>query len=331
MVHLGSARRILPLAVGALAMAGCVPGILAANVGTGTGGFSGDGGPAHLAQVDTPGDAAVAGGVFYVVDGNCVVRRVDVLGRISTVAGQAGNCGSTGDGGLATDATIDPFGPARRVDGGIAVDGAGNVYVDDRGAGRIRRFTPGGTITTVLTYGVGQAWIDVDLQGRLLVNVFSTVVGNPYDGIYRLEPNGSFTLLEPNTPLLGLTVGADGAWYGTTRFTAPAGVVSSIYRWPAGGTRTLVASTVQGDPPITDLAVDTDGAIYAVAGNHILTVDGTGTIVPVAGTGAPHEGVGIRGGWAVDMPITPRAIALHSAGVALVSSGHTVYRYWFPD
>ena len=57
--------------------------------GTGTAGFSGDGGLATAAQLDTPTDvAATADGGFLVADGyNDRVRRVSPAGTITTVAG----------------------------------------------------------------------------------------------------------------------------------------------------------------------------------------------------------------------------------------------------
>lgn len=327
----GSTGRGAGLAVVvALAVSGCVPGAMVSTVGTGEAGFGGDGGPAHVALLDSPGDlVATAAGVTFIVDGNCVVRRVDVLGVIRTIAGRAGTCGSSGDGGLATSATIDPFGAARRTDGALAVDGDGNVYVDDRGAGRIRRITPGGTISTVLAYGTAQAWIATDPQGRLVVNVYATV-SNPYDGLYRRESNGSFTLLEANTPFLGLASAPDGSLYATTRFQAPFGVVSSVFRRLPSGDRVLIGSTVQGQPPITDLDVAADGTVYAVAGNHVLAIGVGGPVTTVAGTGDPQTEPGPRIGRAADLDLTPRALEIEPSGRVLVSSGHAVYRFWPP-
>ena len=68
-------------------------------------------------------------------------------GIISTVAGNESG-GYSGDGGAATSAEL-AF-PA-----GVAVDGAGNLYIADYGNQRIRKVTPGGTITTVAGNGNG--------------------------------------------------------------------------------------------------------------------------------------------------------------------------------
>jgi hypothetical protein len=70
--------------------------------GTGERGYSGDGGQARVAQLDTPYDIAFApNGDMYLADtGNNVIRRIDTNGVISTVAGD-GEPIFAGDGGLA--------------------------------------------------------------------------------------------------------------------------------------------------------------------------------------------------------------------------------------
>jgi internalin A len=62
---------------------------------------------------------------------------------ITTVAGN-GNAGSTGDGGAATSAALQP--------NGVAVDGAGNIYIADFATSVIRKVDTAGKITTVAGY-----------------------------------------------------------------------------------------------------------------------------------------------------------------------------------
>src|SRR5207247_5607121 len=118
-------------------------GTISTVAGNGTAGFSGDGGPATSAQINLPKDVAVdAGGNFYISDsGNCAVRKVMGAGIISTVAGVAGTCGYSGDGGAATSAQINN--PE-----GITVDGSGNLYIADYTNCRVRNVT-GTTISTI--------------------------------------------------------------------------------------------------------------------------------------------------------------------------------------
>ena len=74
-------------------------GIISTVAGTGTAGFSGDGGPAIAAQLNYPGETVIdsAGNLFIVDVVNYRIRKVSG-GTISTVAG-TGVQGSGGDGG----------------------------------------------------------------------------------------------------------------------------------------------------------------------------------------------------------------------------------------
>jgi streptogramin lyase len=112
--------------------------------GTGQPGYSGDGGPAAQARLNSPFDVAFdARGNLYLSDTfNHCVRRVDAAtGVIDTVAGN-GTKGFSGDGGPATKAQLnEPY--------GLAIDGLGNLYLADRLNGRIRRVDArSGAITT---------------------------------------------------------------------------------------------------------------------------------------------------------------------------------------
>ena len=78
-----------------------VSGAITTIAGTGTGGFSGDGGEVTAAQLATPQDVAVDGRNVYIVDeGNQRIRRIDAAGIITTIAG-TGPSGSFGDNGPA--------------------------------------------------------------------------------------------------------------------------------------------------------------------------------------------------------------------------------------
>jgi sugar lactone lactonase YvrE len=93
--------------------------------GTGEAGYSGDGGPATQAQLDTPSDVAItSNGIIYIADTmNSVVRVIDREGIIRTYAG-TGEQGFSGDGGLAREAQLDrPY--------GIDVAGNGTLFVAD--------------------------------------------------------------------------------------------------------------------------------------------------------------------------------------------------------
>jgi sugar lactone lactonase YvrE len=108
-------------------------GNISTIAGSGVGGYSGDGGPATVAQLYEPiAVAADAVGNVYIADGwNNRIRIVNAAGNISTIAG-TGTSGYSGDGGLAVSAQLNnPY--------GVAVDNAGNIYIADYGNNRIRR------------------------------------------------------------------------------------------------------------------------------------------------------------------------------------------------
>ena len=102
--------------------------------GTGTAGYSGDGGPATRAQLNEPYEVRFdrAGNLFFVDMRANVVRRVDrQTGSISTVAG-TGSAGFSGDGGPAVRATLNqPH--------SIQFDSRGDLYICDIANHRIRK------------------------------------------------------------------------------------------------------------------------------------------------------------------------------------------------
>lgn len=120
-------------------------GTITTVAGTGEQGFSGDGGAATAAQLNSPTGLAVdATGTLYIADtGNQRVRRV-AAGIITTVAG-TGSPGYSGDGAAATAAQLD--GPA-----GLSLDSSGNLYIADAANHAIRKLG-GTTITTVAGTG----------------------------------------------------------------------------------------------------------------------------------------------------------------------------------
>ena len=107
-------------------------GTVSVIAGTREPGYGGDGGPATEAQLNSPLGLAVdhAGNLYIADTGNHRIRRVDVSGTITTIAG-TGEPGYGGDGGSAAEAQLaSPI--------AVAVDGSGTLYVADLGNYRIR-------------------------------------------------------------------------------------------------------------------------------------------------------------------------------------------------
>ncbi len=126
-------------------------GAITTIAGTGVQGFSGDGGPATAAQLDSPlGVAVAADGTIYIADTrNQRVRHIGADGVISTVVG-SGVAGFGGDVGSATAALL-------RNPAAVAVGLSGELYVADAGNQRVRRVALDGTITTVAGNGREEA------------------------------------------------------------------------------------------------------------------------------------------------------------------------------
>jgi trimeric autotransporter adhesin len=122
-------------------------GIITTFAGTGTAGFSGDGGPAAQAMLSFPqGIAFDSKGDLLIADRvNNRLRMVTPDGNISTIAGD-GTASSTGNGGSATAAGLNqPF--------AVATDSAGDIFLIETGGTTVRRINQAGIITTVAGNG----------------------------------------------------------------------------------------------------------------------------------------------------------------------------------
>ncbi len=119
--------------------------VITTVAGNGTQGFSGDGGPAVLAQFNSLGGVAIDHeGNLYIADSfNNRIRMISIsTGAITTVAGD-GAQGFSGDGGLALSASLNnPL--------SVAIDRAGNLFIADSGNFRIRKLSSSsGIVSTV--------------------------------------------------------------------------------------------------------------------------------------------------------------------------------------
>jgi sugar lactone lactonase YvrE len=186
-------------------------GAITTIAGTGTAGFSGDGGPATAAQLDHPMHLAFdAGGNLYFADSsNNRIRKIAAgSGIITTVAGN-GAPGFAGDGGPATDAQLNQ--PQ-----GVDVDAAGDILIADTLNQRIRRVSGKTGIMTTIVSGDGCAAITSSLQapGDVTVDAsghFLYIVDEAGNRIWQItlnidSPPPTVTAISPASGPLGAPV-----------------------------------------------------------------------------------------------------------------------------
>jgi hypothetical protein len=260
--------------------------------GTGTAGYTGDGGPATAAEINTPfGIAADSSGNVYIAEwSNHVIRKVSASGIITTVAGVGGS-GFGGDGGAATAASLNH--PE-----GVAVDNAGNIYIADSFNNRIRKVNASGTITTVA--GNGSPGFTGD-------GVATQVAVNDPSGV-AVDNNGNLYI-------------ADNASHRVRKLALSTGIISTI-----AGTGTAgfsgdggPAVAAQLDHP-THLAFDKAGNLFIAdySNNRIRKVSPSGIITTVAGS----QTLDVNGYFSGDGGPATAAQFAHPAGVAWDTAGN---------
>ncbi len=117
-------------------------GIISTIAGNNVPGYTGDGGPASAAQINDPYSICFdnIGNMYFSDIGANVIRKIDLNGIITTIAGN-GTAGFSGDGGPALQAQLQE--PA-----GICIDNTGNLYFCDLANQKIRKVDKNGVIST---------------------------------------------------------------------------------------------------------------------------------------------------------------------------------------
>lgn len=265
-------------------------------------------GTGDAAQFNVPFGVSVDGvGNVYVADSdNSIIRRITPLGVVTTIAGAAGQFGS-----------VDGTGSSARFEfpSGVAVDGAGNIYVADTNNSTIREITPvvvSGVTTWVVTTLAGSARQNGSADGTGSSALFSFPSGVAVDAsgnIYVADTNNS--TIRKLTPTVA---GGVMTWVVTTL----AGSAHRIGRIDGLG------ASAQFEYP-AGLAVDSLGSVYvADGGNNMIrkitpTVAGgvtTWVVTTLAGSG--QTGYLDGTGSAADFN-HPNGVAVDSKGIVYVA------------
>ncbi|WGL53470.1 putative Ig domain-containing protein [Nocardioides sp. BP30] len=335
--------------------------------GTGKAGYTGDGSAATAARLSLPAGVAVdAKDDVYIADSaNNVIRRVDAsTGVITTVAGdyaagQATNdClgGYSGDGGPATSAQLnDPQ--------GVAVDGAGHLFIADTFNNAIREVAPDGTISTLVNVGAVAGAENLSPVATATLPA-STRLNTPY-AVAIDQTEGVLYIADTRNSAIAsvLNVADDGDLSGPTEPADQVAVTGSgiaatacavatngpvtVQTAPSISGKATVGSTLTADPgawtPTADSftyqwlrdGVAIDGATkstYVVAaadGGHVLTVSVTALKEDFASTSATSGAVSIpkqatTGGGGTTPPVVKPNPALQKAQAKLAKDTATL-------
>lgn len=325
-------------------------GIITIFAGTGTAGFTGDGGPATAAELDLPyGLALDVAGNLYVADyGNNVVRRIAPDGTISTVAG-GGMQADASEGSPAT--SIPLLGPRN-----LVFDAAENLYISEFNGARVRRVDPSGNVWTVAGTGVAgsndetgsgayaqlsyPAGLAVDGSGNLYIAdtgvVHIETVASEVAIIRKVQLATGIMSSVPVPQSLqfspvALAVDSNATLYasdgaGVLSYTQ-AGVWSAfagVLSLPAGSTLATFIQGYSGDgglatsaelTGVQDLALSPAGTFYIADSTRVRSVDVSRIMHTVAGSGPQGEQEAGDGGPATSAVLNnPSAVALDYSG-----------------
>ncbi|HXN73529.1 MAG TPA: nidogen-like domain-containing protein [Candidatus Acidoferrales bacterium] len=264
-----------------------------APTGCGNGKYTGDGGPAVNATLDCPlGLDIDAAGNLYVADtDNNVIRKIDTGSPriITTIAGN-GTPGHTGDGGLATSATLNS--PDR-----VSVNGAGNFFISDSGNNVIRRVD--GTSKIITAFAGNGNFAFAGDNGPALSASFATPVGvvvTPEGNMYVGDVNNNRirkVLLNPNVALSSNTAGFANQPINVAATPLPVTVTNS------------------GDAPLTISSI-------ALTGASVFSLGTSTSPCPVA-----PATLAVGATCVIDVAFTPTQFAASTGTITITDNGPT--------
>jgi hypothetical protein len=122
------------------------------------------------------------GNIYFVANGNSIIKKADPLGNVSILAG-AGNIGFTD--GKGRDAQFNGV-------LGMICDTSNNLYVTDYGNGAVRKITPDGTVTTIAGSTAGPGFKDG--KGSVAQFKYPTGIAMDKNGILYVADAGNYRI-----------------------------------------------------------------------------------------------------------------------------------------
>jgi hypothetical protein len=250
----------------------------------GTGGYTGDGGPATSATLLDPiGLFIDANSNVYIADwGNYVIREVS-SGTINTVAGNHVP-DESGDGAVATNASLN-------APGGTAVDALGNIFIADTFNCVIREVAAsGGTITSV----AGNATLGC---GFALDNVAATSAEIDLPGGVFVDSGENVYIADTFNDVIRCVVGTAGGCMGSAQ---PVGNITTVAGTP------LTPGYAGDNGAATSAQLYNPASVYVDAGGDVFIADTTNSIIRcVVGTAGGCFGSTLAVGYITTVAGTP--------------------------
>jgi uncharacterized protein (TIGR03437 family) len=330
----------------------CRGQVITTIAGTGTGSYSGDGGPANQAWIHFPEGITTdsSGNVYFADTANFRVREVTTAGIINTVAGNGmpglSLLGSIGDGGPATSAGLYP--PPSTF-AGVAIDGVGNLYIADGGNNRVRKVS-GGIITTFAGGGSGG---DGGQANQAALKLPSGVAVDKAGNVYIADQEAGLVRMVNTSGIIstvagggGFTSSGDGgsatkAGFANGPLTVAVDSLGNLYIAEGAGARVRkvsggIISTFAGNgnsgflgdngPAVNAEFFGAEGIVADNAGNvyiadynnfRVRKVDTSGNITTVVGQG--QSGLANDGGLPILAELQPAGLALDPSGNLYIS------------
>jgi hypothetical protein len=254
-------------------------GIITTIAGTGTAGYSGDGGQATNALLDNVSGVAVDkfGNIYFTEVFKNVVRKISPSGIISTYAGN-GLPGYSGDGGLATAARINR--PS-----GIWVDTSRNLFFTDGGCEGIRKVSASGIISTVAGNGSPGYSGDGGLATNAMLNAPHGVVVDHFGNIFIADQTNNRIRKVSATDTI-TTIAGDGTYaYSGDNGPATLAKLQSPWGIVVDDTGNVIFSEYNSN---TIRKISTSGIITTIAGNNIMGYGGDGGPATAASFNHPY-------------------------------------------